>query len=317
MADLKAKGMQINELLDRKPTRRGGPGPCPHRMRDKLTQHRVNATQRSQATRQAWLAIAANVGMDTLLARQRQAAGARSARPPCGHRQRLQRHALGAPALRALPRSDQGRRTDLGRHGAGGRRRAGDVRRHHPGPAGMELSLFSRDTIAMSTAVALSHNVFDAALLLGVCDKIVPGLLIGALHFGHLPCVFVPAGPMTTGLSNDDKAKVREQYAQGLVGRDALLEAESGLPRRRHLHLLRHRQQQPDAAGGHGPACAGRAFVNPGTPAARGADARGGAHALVIRGRIALHAHRPTGGRALHRQRHGRRCWPPAARPTT
>ena len=77
------------------------------------------------------------------------------------------------------------------------------------GLPGMELSLFSRDTIAMGTAIALTHDVFDAALMLGVCDKIVPGLLIGALHFGHLPCVFVPAGPMSTGLSNSDKAKVR------------------------------------------------------------------------------------------------------------
>ena len=95
------------------------------------------------------------------------------------------------------------------------------------GQPGMELSLFSRDTIAMGTAVALSHDVFDGVLLLGVCDKIVPGLLIGALHFGHLPCVFVPAGPMSSGLSNAAKAKVREQHAAGLVGRDKLLEAES------------------------------------------------------------------------------------------
>ncbi|MBS0440346.1 MAG: phosphogluconate dehydratase [Proteobacteria bacterium] len=95
------------------------------------------------------------------------------------------------------------------------------------GQPGMELSLFSRDTIAMGTAIALTHDVFDAALLLGVCDKIVPGLLIGALHFGHLPCVFVPAGPMSSGLSNTEKSKVREQFAQGLVGRDKLLEAES------------------------------------------------------------------------------------------
>ena len=95
------------------------------------------------------------------------------------------------------------------------------------GAAGMELSLFSRDVIALSTAVALSHNVFDAALMLGVCDKIVPGLFMGALQFGHLSTVFVPAGPMTSGLSNDAKAKVRQQYAQGLVGRDALLESEA------------------------------------------------------------------------------------------
>ena len=94
------------------------------------------------------------------------------------------------------------------------------------GTPGMELSLFSRDTIAMSTAVALSHDMFDAALLLGVCDKIVPGLLIGALHFGHLPTVFVPAGPMPSGISNSAKAKVREQAAQGRVGRAELLDSE-------------------------------------------------------------------------------------------
>jgi phosphogluconate dehydratase len=94
------------------------------------------------------------------------------------------------------------------------------------GTAGMELSLFSRDVIAMATAVALSHDMFDAALMLGVCDKIVPGLLIGALHFGHLPTVFVPAGPMPSGLPNKEKARVREQAAQGLVGREGLLEAE-------------------------------------------------------------------------------------------
>ena len=95
------------------------------------------------------------------------------------------------------------------------------------GLPGMELSLFSRDNIAMGTAIALTHDVFDVALLLGVCDKIVPGLLIGALHFGHLPCVFVPAGPMSSGLSNNAKAKVREQAAQGLVGREELMAAES------------------------------------------------------------------------------------------
>ena len=94
------------------------------------------------------------------------------------------------------------------------------------GTSGMELSLFSRDVIAMGTAVALSHDMFDAALLLGVCDKIVPGLLIGALQFGHLPMVFVPAGPMPSGLPNQEKARIREMAAQGLVGRDALLEGE-------------------------------------------------------------------------------------------
>ncbi len=94
------------------------------------------------------------------------------------------------------------------------------------GTTGMELSLFSRDVIAMATAVSLSHDMFDAALMLGVCDKIVPGLLIGALHFGHLPMVFVPAGPMPSGLPNKEKARVRELAAQGLVGRDDLLDAE-------------------------------------------------------------------------------------------
>ncbi len=94
------------------------------------------------------------------------------------------------------------------------------------GTAGMQLSLFSRDLIAQATAIGLSHGVFDGALYLGVCDKIVPGLLIGALHFGHLPAVFVPAGPMSSGLSNPEKAAVRERYAQGQASRDELLEAE-------------------------------------------------------------------------------------------
>ncbi|MGI9247727.1 MAG: phosphogluconate dehydratase [Woeseiaceae bacterium] len=95
------------------------------------------------------------------------------------------------------------------------------------GTDGMDLSLFSRDVIALSTAVALSHNMFDAVLCLGICDKIVPGLLIGALSFGHLPVVFVPAGPMVSGLGNKEKARTREEYAAGRIGRDELLEAES------------------------------------------------------------------------------------------
>jgi len=95
------------------------------------------------------------------------------------------------------------------------------------GQPGMELSLFSRDVIAMATAVSLSHNMFDGALYLGVCDKIVPGLLIGALSFGHLPALFVPAGPMVSGLSNIEKTRIRQAYAAGEIGRDELLEAES------------------------------------------------------------------------------------------
>jgi phosphogluconate dehydratase len=95
------------------------------------------------------------------------------------------------------------------------------------GEDGMELSLFSRDVIAMSTAVALSHNMFDAAICLGVCDKIIPGLLIGSLSFGHLPIIFAPAGPMISGLPNKEKARVREEYAKGEIGRDELLKAET------------------------------------------------------------------------------------------
>ncbi|WP_333678789.1 phosphogluconate dehydratase [Dyella sp.] len=95
------------------------------------------------------------------------------------------------------------------------------------GRAGMELSLFSRDLIAMTTAIALSHDMFDGALYLGICDKIVPGLLIGALSFGHLPGVFVPSGPMPSGISNDEKSKVRQAYTEGKASRDELLEAEA------------------------------------------------------------------------------------------
>ena len=95
------------------------------------------------------------------------------------------------------------------------------------GQPGMELSLFSRDVIAMATGVALAHNMFDSALCLGVCDKIVPGLLMGALAFGHLPVIFVPAGPMPSGMPNKEKARIRQLYAEGRVGRDALLESEA------------------------------------------------------------------------------------------
>ncbi|MFT7325448.1 MAG: phosphogluconate dehydratase [Rhodoferax sp.] len=133
------------------------------------------------------------------------------------------------------------------------------------GTPGMELSLFSRDVIAMATAVSLSHDVFDAALLLGVCDKIVPGLLIGALHFGHLPTVFVPAGPMTSGLSNTAKSKVREQAALGLVGRTELLAAESsayhGAGTCTFYGTANSNQMLLEAMGLHVP---GTAFINPG-----------------------------------------------------
>ena len=133
------------------------------------------------------------------------------------------------------------------------------------GTAGMELSLFSRDVIAMATAVALSHDVFAGALMLGVCDKIVPGLLIGALQFGHLPTVFVPAGPMTSGLSNNAKSKVREQAAQGLVGRPELLAAESAAYHSAgtctFYGTANSNQMLLEAMGLHVP---GTAFINPG-----------------------------------------------------
>jgi len=133
------------------------------------------------------------------------------------------------------------------------------------GAPGMELSLFSRDAIAMATAVSLSHDMFDCALMLGVCDKIVPGLLIGALHFGHLPTVFVPAGPMTSGLPNKAKAKVREQAALGLVGRAELLQAESaayhGEGTCTFYGTANSNQMLLEAMGLHVP---GTAFVNPG-----------------------------------------------------
>lgn len=96
------------------------------------------------------------------------------------------------------------------------------------GYAYMELSLFSRDVIAMSTAVGLSHQMFDGSLFMGVCDKIVPGLMIGALSFGHIPGIFVPAGPMSSGIGNKEKARTRQLFAEGKVGRDELLKSEMG-----------------------------------------------------------------------------------------
>jgi len=135
------------------------------------------------------------------------------------------------------------------------------------GREGMQLSLFSRDVIAMSTAIALSHDMFDATLMLGVCDKIVPGMLIGALSFGHLPAVFVPAGPMTSGLPNEEKAAVRQRYAAGEVGREELLEAESASYHSAgtctFYGTANSNQMLMEVMGLHLP---GASFVNPGTP---------------------------------------------------
>jgi phosphogluconate dehydratase len=186
------------------------------------------------------------------------------------------------------------------------------------GEAGMELSLFSRDVIALSTAVALSHQMFDAAVYLGVCDKIVPGLLIGALSFGHLPAVFLPAGPMPSGLANDEKSKVRQLYAEGKVDRASLLEAEA-----KAYHApgtctfygtANTNQMLMEIMGLHLP---GASFVNPNTPLRDALTALGAKRALdltaqgneytpighivderaIVNGVVGLHA---TGGSTNH-----------------
>ncbi len=135
------------------------------------------------------------------------------------------------------------------------------------GQPGMELSLFSRDVIAQATAVSLSHQMFDAVLMLGICDKIVPGLVMGALQFGHLPALFVPAGPMTTGLSNKEKVRIRQLFAEGKVDRAALLEAEMasyhGQGTCTFYGTANSNQMVLEAMGLQLP---GSAFVNPDTP---------------------------------------------------
>ncbi|MFN3833252.1 MAG: phosphogluconate dehydratase [Allorhizobium sp.] len=135
------------------------------------------------------------------------------------------------------------------------------------GQPGMELSLFSRDAIAMAAGIGLSHNMFDAAVYLGVCDKIVPGLMIAALTFGHLPSVFIPAGPMTSGLPNDEKSRIRQLYAEGKVGRAELLEAESksyhGPGTCTFYGTANSNQMLMEIMGFHLP---GASFINPGTP---------------------------------------------------
>ena len=152
------------------------------------------------------------------------------------------------------------------------------------GQDGMELSLFSRDVIAMSTAVALSHDMFDAVLALGICDKIVPGLTMGALSFGHLPVLMVPGGPMTSGLPNKEKARIRGLYAEGKIGRSELLEGEMASY---HSHgtctfygTANSNQMLMELMGLHLP---GAAFVNPGTPL-RDALTRGAARRVLEMG---------------------------------
>jgi phosphogluconate dehydratase len=134
------------------------------------------------------------------------------------------------------------------------------------GQLGMELSLFSRDTIALGTAIALSHGMFEGAALLGICDKIVPGLLIGALRFGHLPAILVPAGPMPSGLGNKEKQRIRQLYAEGKAGRTELLEAEAASYHTSgtctFYGTANSNQMMMEVMGLHIP---GAAFVNPGT----------------------------------------------------
>ncbi len=151
------------------------------------------------------------------------------------------------------------------------------------GRPGMELSLFSRDIIAMATAVALSHDAFDAVLALGVCDKIVPGLLIGALAFGHLPVLLIPAGPMESGLPNAEKSRIRNAYAAGEVGRDALLDAETksyhGPGTCTFYGTANTNQMLMETMGLHLP---GAAFVHPGT------DLRSGLTRAAVRRAVSL-----------------------------
>src|SRR6185503_3577260 len=153
-----------------------------------------------------------------------------------------------------------------------------------------ELSLFSRDAIAMAAGIGLSHDMYDAAVFLGICDKIVPGLLIAALTFGHLPTVFVPAGPMPSGLPNAEKSRIRQLHAEGKIGREELLEAES-----QSYHsagtctfygTANSNQLVVEAMGLHLP---GASFVNPGTPLRRALTeeaARRAAHGCTPIGEI-------------------------------
>jgi phosphogluconate dehydratase len=151
------------------------------------------------------------------------------------------------------------------------------------GQPGMELSLFSRDVIAMATGVALAHNMFDSALCLGICDKIVPGMLMGALAFGHLPVIFVPGGPMPSGVPNKEKALIRQLYAEGKVGRDQLLESEAGSYHTAgtctFYGTANSNQMLMEVMGLHMP---GSAFVPPNTPLRDALTAAAGTRAARI-----------------------------------
>ena len=182
------------------------------------------------------------------------------------------------------------------------------------GQRGMELSLFSRDTIALSAAIALSHGMFEGAALLGICDKIVPGLLIGALRFGHLPAILVPAGPMPSGLANKEKRRIRELYAEGKVGREELLEAEAasyhGAGTCTFYGTANSNQMMMEVMGLHIP---GAAFVNPGTKL-RQELTRAAVHQLTKIG-WAGNDYRPLGRIVDEKSMPQLACSPPADRP--
>ena len=181
----------------------------------------------------------------------------------------------------------------------------------------MELSLFSRDVIAMSTAVALSHGMFEGALLLGICDKIVPGLLIGALRFGHLPTILIPAGPMPSGLANKEKVRVRQLFAEGKVGREELLEAESasyhGAGTCTFFGTANSNQMMMEMMGLHMP---GSSLRQSGHQATSGTDP--GSDPPGDRNRLALAKITARSGHASTKRRSSTRssaCSRPAARP--
>jgi len=218
----------------------------------------------------------------------------------------LQRHPFRASALRDVSVGDPGRGAKRGAVA----QVAGGVpamcERRDAGLPGMELSLFSRDVIAMERPVALAHDVFDAALLLGVCDKIVPGLLIGALHFGHLPCVFVPAGPMSTGLGNAESQRCASGSRRGRWGATAARSRVGRVPQPgtcTFYGTANGNQVLLEAMGLHVPA---RRSSTRTTGLRERSRASRCAPCWRSPGAAALHADRQTGGRARDRQRDGR-----------
>ncbi|GIR71938.1 MAG: hypothetical protein CM15mP74_31890 [Halieaceae bacterium] len=186
------------------------------------------------------------------------------------------------------------------------------------GQPGMELSLFSRDVIAQATAVSLSHQMFDAVLMLGICDKIVPGLVMGALQFGHLPTLFVPAGPMTSGLSNKEKVRVRQLYAEGKVDRAALLDAEMASYHSKgtctFYGTANSNQMVLEAMGLQLP---GSSFINPDTPLREALTASAAEHVAKIARTGRAPCLWPMSSTSGALSTASLRCWPRAVQPTS